>query len=334
MDEHTLAELCRRYALGEPTAALEPVKGGLLHRVYRLQTTQGRFAVKVLNPAVMQYPNVRENFRRSEEIASAVAAASLPAVPALRCAGEVIHDLGQTSAMVFPWIDGHALPSASTSPAQAQQIGGLLGRIHALPFRVEGLPFPEPAGPPEDDEAAWAMLAEEAKQKQSAWAGEVRRLLPQIESWLRSSEEARRALGDRWVISHGDLDQKNVLWPDEHTPWLIDWEAAGYVQPAVEAVCGALDWGGQAAGALDPTVFQAYLDGYRREVLLTSQEIRHGLQAYCGNWCGWLKFNMQRSLGLATSDPEEQALGTRETFGTLALLRSASVNVSELARGL
>ncbi len=332
MDELTLTDLCHLYALGEPMAPLEPVTGGLLHRVYRLQTASGRFAVKVLNPTVMQYPNVRENFRRSERIASAVAAASLPAVPALQCEGEVIHDLGQVTVLVFPWVEGRALTSAAASPAQAQQIGSLLGRIHVLPLHVEGLPLPVLHRPSEDEEADWALLVEEAEREQFTWAGEVRGLLPQIAVWLRSAEESRQALGNKWVLSHGDLDQKNVLWSDESTPSLIDWEAAGYVQPAIEAVCGALDWGGQAAGALDVAVFRAYLAGYRREALLTDQEVGHGLYAYCGNWCGWLKFNMLRSLGRATEDPEEQALGTRETLGTLALLRSAAINIPRLAR--
>ena len=95
-----------------------------------------------------------------------------------------------------------------------------------------------------------------------------------------------------------------------------------------------MDWGGQAAGALDIAAFQAYLAGYRKEAPLTRQEIRHGLQAYCGNWCGWLKFSMQRSLGRVTEDPEEQALGTRETLGTLAMLRSAAINIPLLVREL
>ncbi len=334
MDELTLAELCRRYALWEPKAPLKPLSGGLLHRVYRFQTTQGRFAVKVLNPTIMEYANVRENFQLSERVARAVASAGLPTITAVECGENVLQDIGPVSVMVFPWVDARALSSVSAGPTQARQIGNILGRIHALPLRLDGLHPPVLPDPQEGEEAGWTLLVEEAKQKQLTWAGEARLLLPQIAAWLRSSEEARQTLGGKWVISHGDLDQKNILWSDEHTPWLIDWEAAGYVQPAIEAVGGALDWGGQAAGALDASAFQAYLEGYRREATLTTQEVRHGLRAYCGNWCGWLKFNMQRSLGLATSGAEEQALGTRETFGTLALLRSAAVNIPALERGL
>lgn len=180
MDELMLAELCHRYALGQPMNCLKPVSGGFLHHMYCLQTTQGRFAVKVLNPAIMQYANVRQNFRLSERVAAAVAAASLPAVPALQSVGEVIHDLGQESVMVFPWIDSRA---SSAAPAtQAQQIGGILGRIHALPLCVKGIPVPGLSDLPKDEAAGWALLVKEAEQKNIAWAGEVRQLLPQIAS--------------------------------------------------------------------------------------------------------------------------------------------------------
>lgn len=332
MDELMLAELCRRCALGEPLAPAEPVSGGLLHRMYRLQTTQGRFAVKVLSPIVMQYADVRENFRLSERIARAIVAAGLPAITALECVEDVLQDVGLVSVMVFPWVEAHALSSAG--PLQTYQIGSILGRIHTLPLRFGEPPRPGPQDHSEDEADGWAFLVEEAEQRQITWAGEVRPLLPQIAAWICSSEETRQALGDRWVISHGDLDRKNVLWSDENTPWLIDWESAGHVQPAIEAVGAALDWSGQAAGALDAAAFQAFLTGYRREVPLTAQEVGYGLHAYCGNWCGWLKFSMQRSLGLVTSDPEEQALGIRETFGTLALLRSAALDIPDLKQSL
>ncbi len=232
--------------------------------------------------------------------------------------------------MVFPWVDARALSAAPAGRDQARRIGQILGRIHALPLFFDGLQPPELPGHA-DDESDWSLLVEDAERRRAAWAPEARAALPDIAAWIRASEEARQALWGGWAISHGDLDQKNVLWSDEHTPWLIDWEAAGYVQPAVEAVVAALNWAGQAAGVLDVAAFEAFLEGYRREATLTSQEVGYGLQAYCGDWCGWLKHNMRRSLGLAASDPEEQALGTRETVSTLTALRSAAANILVLS---
>lgn len=43
------------------------------------------------------------------------------------------------------------------------------------------------------------------------------------------------------VISHRDLDPKNVMW-DGMNPYLIDWEAAGPVNPYQEFLEVALYW--------------------------------------------------------------------------------------------
>jgi hypothetical protein len=37
------------------------VTGGLLHRMYALQTTSGRYAIKALNPEIMYRPTALQN---------------------------------------------------------------------------------------------------------------------------------------------------------------------------------------------------------------------------------------------------------------------------------
>ncbi len=333
MNRQMLEKLYELYALGTPLGAPQRVTGGLLHHMYRIRTTHGDFAVKVLNPTVMGYADVRAKFRLSERIAAAVSAAQLPVIGAIESCGDVIHDVGSATVMLFPWIDGFTLSASSTEPAHAHQIGSILGRIHGLRLHFAELhaPLPAPDFVEEPSEAAdWIMLLDKGEQQQSVWAAQVRELLPEILLWKSLSEKAKQLLPDRWVISHGDLDQKNVLWFDNHTPWLIDWECAGYVQPAIEAVGAALDWSGQAEGHPNAATFEAFLQGYRRETPLAAKQVRCGLQAYMGNWCGWLKFNMQRSLGLVTADAAEQLLGTREISKTLMLLDVARAHLPAL----
>ncbi len=103
----------------------------------------------------------------------------------------------------------------------------------------------------------------------------------------------------------------------------------------MEALTAALDWSGQVAGDLEIAAFLAFLEGYCAESpRLTPQEIRYGLQSYCGNWCGWLKYGLQRAVGVATSNVEEQELGKREMINTLILLPSAAETLPSLAQSL
>ncbi len=47
------------------------VPGGLLHRMYRVRTDKGTYAVKVLNPEIMKRPAALKNTVDSEKIAAA-----------------------------------------------------------------------------------------------------------------------------------------------------------------------------------------------------------------------------------------------------------------------
>lgn len=44
--------LCTRLQLGELTGTPEILTGGLLHRMYEVKTSKGKYAIKALNPQV------------------------------------------------------------------------------------------------------------------------------------------------------------------------------------------------------------------------------------------------------------------------------------------
>ena len=47
---------------GEPV----PLDGGFLHRMYRVETREGTFALKLLNPFVMRRETAPDNFAKAE----------------------------------------------------------------------------------------------------------------------------------------------------------------------------------------------------------------------------------------------------------------------------
>jgi thiamine kinase-like enzyme len=137
----------------------------------------------------------------------------------------------------------------------------------------------------------------------------------------RAYEAAGPALLQHLVVSHTDLDQKNVLWRDAQTPCLIDWESAGLINPTMELASVALYWAGITAGQPDERVVAATIEGYVRAggvIVASGLEAIHG---FMGTWLGWLLFNMRRSLGECTHDPDECELGVREATNALNVLR-------------
>jgi Ser/Thr protein kinase RdoA (MazF antagonist) len=321
-----LAHLCSFYSLGSLLAPPERVPGGLIHRLYRVRTTRGPFAVKLLSADALAEPGFRARVQNGERIAQAVAAASLPAVAALEVAGAPLHDLpdiaetGKTTVLVYPWVDGQPLPASITDPHRARQIGAILGQMHGLDLHSLAEPLPSPVALTFTTDE-WAHLADQARHAGADWAGLLQDALPDLERWGNLYTKAQQALAGPWSLSHGDLHQQNVLWTDKDTPWLIDWESAGWQQPAKEAVVCALEWSGFVEGAPNLPAFRTFLDAYRRAFPLDTTDALHGLDACFGNWLGWLRFCTQRALGTITTDPEEQAEGARQVIGTLATVR-------------
>ena len=53
-------ELCAFYELGNVIQKTYEVKGGLLHKMFCVETERGKYAVKLLNALIMQRPKVLE----------------------------------------------------------------------------------------------------------------------------------------------------------------------------------------------------------------------------------------------------------------------------------
>ncbi len=323
MTDMLTAEVCRRYGLGTPVTPLSAVTGGLLHRLYRLETDKGRYAVKVLDADVLRKPGVRDEFRRAEHIAALFAEADVPAVTALAVKGDTVQDVGEGTVIVFPWLDGDMLPFYPVTTEQARQIGAVLGRMHTLNLQVPGLPMPAFST---YADAHWETLVRQAHAADMEWANDPASLLVELRAWNRLAQEGYGGIGSRWVVSHGDLDQKNVLWKDD-TPYLIDWESAGLVSPALEVIGAALSWSGQTIGPPNQAVFAALLHEYCRHADLPAGVGRAALQGCLGNWLHWLEPNMRRSLPTSGADAAGQNAGAHEVKQTLAPLRALAANI-------
>ncbi|MBV9231349.1 MAG: aminoglycoside phosphotransferase family protein [Chloroflexi bacterium] len=325
------ARLCAIFGLGELIAEPQVVTGGVLHRMWYLPTTQGTFAVKQLNPAIMCKPAICEACRLTEQVAHAMVAQGLPAVAALYAEGCPMQEIEDATFMVYPWIDGKILLPGPVEPDLARQIGTILGRVHALNLEVPGLALPIKEPFFDDD---WDMLTFHAADMDIPWAYQMRAALPRLLEWSKMCAETSAVLHRTLVVSHRDLGQKHVIWRDAHTPMIIDWEAAGLINPTVELLSVALSWSGQTTGVPREESFAAVMEGYISaggKVQETGIDALHGLIEI---WLGWLLFNMRRSLGETTASEDERQLGIRETTSILAILRSITTHAGTWAAWL
>ena len=83
-------KLCNILKLGEIVSSPKSISGGLLHRMYAMETTQGKYAIKALNPQIMIRSTAMQNYVNSERVAN-IALNTIPAPPVI---GENIKYIG------------------------------------------------------------------------------------------------------------------------------------------------------------------------------------------------------------------------------------------------
>lgn len=124
--------------LGTVVNEIEQVTGGLLHKMYRVNTNKGAYAVKVLNPEIMKRPTALQHTVNSEKIAASFQT-MIPAVAALEINGKQIHELDGVHYMIFEWMEGVSIFPPDITRENCYAIGQVLGKIHQRKLAIDGV---------------------------------------------------------------------------------------------------------------------------------------------------------------------------------------------------
>ncbi len=328
MNHQSIQQICTHFNLGNALSVPHRVHGGLLHRTWRVKTSLGTFAIKELNAEIMRRPGVRASYQISEEIANKFAQAGIPAAIARKSQNSFLYDVEDTTVLVFDWIEGKTLPSTITDARYAHQIGAILARMHALNLQVPQLHknMVEPIAT-----ETWSILENEMDSDED-WQQAVLQALPALYHWIEAYNQAIDVLQSMQVVSHRDLDQKNVLWDDDDRPFLVDWEAAGFINPTFEMVNAALDWSGLQSGFIDPRMVSLFVQSYKDAGGTMSISSQDALLGSIGNWLEWLHYNVRRATGELAATDEERLPGKEETLKTLHRLHLIAENRETIVR--
>jgi len=112
--------------------AHKKISGGLLHEIYKLQTSTGNFALKILDPWIVSQDGA-EHWNLCEKIANDFVEMKIPTISAIKnCDGKYVSVINNNYFLIYPWIDGKVLQSDEITIQHAQRMGELLGKMHKL----------------------------------------------------------------------------------------------------------------------------------------------------------------------------------------------------------
>lgn len=325
-----LESLCKEYCLGEINAIPIAIEGGLLHKMFKVVTTKGSYAIKVLNPPLMEQPGVIDNMINSERI-SRCFAQDIPVIAAKKIKDKNLLYLDGYYYMVFDWVDGKSIFSPRITTEHCMKIGEVLGRIHKLDISIEGIE----KNIEKSELYQWEYYLEKGISSKTKWYSKAKwyelfaKEIENIAAWNKKLMEAYIILSEKLVISHRDLDPKNVMW-DNGNPHIIDWEAAGYVNPYQELIEVINYWTDDGKGNINRDKFVALINGYMKHMNLKNIDWDMILTSGYDGMLGWLDYNLKRALGLEGRNKEEIRLGEKQVLETIVELKKYEKKVELL----
>ena len=213
-------EIARRFGLGgRARLSNGPVARGKQGLVWRLETADGRWAVKVpLSPSSEDAVRLTTAFQEAARVAG------VPAPEVRRTVdGHVFADLGGPRVRVYEWVD--LLPPDPR--LDAALVGAVVAAVHQVPVADVGPVdpwFQEPVGAGRWDELLH-QLAQAGAPFVNRLAG-LRDELVALESWIEAPDVVRAC--------HRDLWADNVLPTAAGGVCVLDWDNSGLADPSQE----------------------------------------------------------------------------------------------------
>lgn len=320
MNTAHLVNLCDVFKLGIPIGEPERIHGGLLHVMWRISTEKASYAIKQLSPNIdLKNKAIVKNYNLTEEIASQFSAQEIPAIYALNRNKNYLTMFGEAGFLIYPWVDASPLHKDIVSESHALKIAEILAKMHAINLSV-----PEITEPEFDihSNANLIELIQKANYHQCPFATSLIKLQNDIIEINTVFQNTVSLLKTQIVVSHGDLDQKNVLWDKNNSPILIDWECARKLNPTQEIVNACLDWSGITTNFNKDIFFKMMKTYSVSGGNLDNNIVPAAFNAILGNWINWMAYNIERA---CMSDLEQKTLGIEQVtqvLGTIVQLKN------------
>ena len=294
MNHNHLIRICAEFNLGAPIGSPTRVYGGLLHSMWKVDTDKSAFAIKQISKGIdLTNDKIIQNYNLTEEIASRFKELGIPAIHAINKL-TIIDGVGF---LAYPWTNAKVVVYPSES--QALKVATLLAKIHLIDLKI-----PEMAEP-------------------DLPINEMQELPNAVQTANEYYLNAIPILKQHLVISHGDLDPKNVLWDVDDNPIIIDWESARFINPTYEIINTSLDFSSNNQG-----LFIHMIEEYKKSGG-DLKDIEAAFAGVLGNWINWLSFNIKRS---SSSDLEIKRLGQEQVDQTMATILKLQAIIPELIK--
>ena len=307
-----IEKFCEKYNFGK-VINISKISGGLMHKMFKVETDKGVYCTKVLNSEVMARSEAYGNFVVSELVSNLAKKNGIPVSSALDIDGNYLIKLDDMYYMAFDYVNGKTLKDDEITIEHCKKIGNVLAHIHLLDYKEIGL---QPNIVKYKRLYDWESYINNPNFSKMSYKNLFMKNYRKYNSIQKRANERFNATNINQTICHSDMDPKNVMWNNDN-PIIIDWECAGVANPERELLEDALCWSGFLSNNFSEEKFTAIFKEYFKYRNIENIE---WYDVICGNLVGrfeWIKYNFERSLGIISNDEEEMKLAENEVVKTI-----------------
>jgi Ser/Thr protein kinase RdoA (MazF antagonist) len=237
---------------------------------------------------------------------------------ALKINGNYVSKINGKFFMIYPWIEGRVFTQDDEITADiAQKIGMSLAKIHKINLQSDSPPKPILSYP---EYYKWQDLAKKVQKLDCIWQNKCVDFIQNMASWYDLAEQSNINLQGDLLLSHKDLDMKNVIWDKDGEIYIIDWESVGYTNPTKELTQLAFDWSYGSEGGQNKMIFQKIFKAYSQINEIDTKKVKDVLYSSLGDNLGWLEFNLKRVLHEIKAEIEEVKIAEIEIPKTIDII--------------
>jgi aminoglycoside phosphotransferase (APT) family kinase protein len=332
-DEPDPTAVLAAFGLDGPATSWTSVGRAWSNRVYRLEAGGHRYAVKEMrnpwaDPHWQQWLAESWDFEQRAIAAGMAAPRPVPNPASGSClawAARRDPALPDAAVRLHHWTDGNPVSPGPAGPQIARWAGQALATLHGLRARPRDRSlFPLPST---GTASRWPQLAEAAQRRGAAWAHQLTKAASSV-SLIADLATSAGHRPDQELMTHGDIDQKNLI-TTTHGPELCDWDLAAPLVPRRELADVAMS----LACWDNFTISRAVIRSYRRaggddtpiEPPDLGQPLTIGLD--------WTAFNVERAIGLRPATPAETTLARKlapELLATIPHHVSLAMHIGDI----
>jgi thiamine kinase-like enzyme len=283
---------------GEPKQILGS-RGGA--KIWKVKTQSQSYAIKQLSQDLdVKNKNIIAKYELSENISAEFSKLGITSVTALNKNNKHLFVFEDKGYLVYPWIEGYTLDRNEVSEFHAIKIAEIIAKLHTAQLTLPDLK------PQRFDIYSTATLVDAINKSIEHNCTFAATLNDHHDTLINVNEQYQAIipiLKQEAIVTHGDIDQLNVIWISDDQPMLIDWESARLMNPTREIVRSSLSWSGIGAHGFTIEIYQKMIKTYLQYGgMYNANHTNAALKSLYGSMINWILYNIHAACNNAESN--------------------------------